>query len=462
MEKNPSEKENISAHIQDCIVFLAITSKEFLKSIRLSLPVNFLSSKYAAKSVELCYSYWDNFNDPPLDHFYDEVQKSVSNLDENERSLFIQYIKRIQDMRPPNLLYVLSQLSTYIQRRELEKAVINAAEFIQHNQLTEAENILYKALKAGIHRVDTGLDFLRSNVPMRASGEYQHYLMSTGIAKLDDHVGGYKRGQFIVFLGNPKGLKTWSLIHLAKTAMIHGLNVVHISHEMGEEEMEDRYDMMLGAMVSQPEPRKVEYNFYNGNEIEMAESERPSIHDWKAAIRNRQKLRRHGGRLFIKKFPMGSATMLEVDRYLHYLELTERIQIDVVINDYADIMAPIDGKKELRHQINDSYMYHKRIADERNCLVVTASQTNRNAIGNSKLTGKDFAEDIRKMANVDLGIAIARTEEDVEDGIATLHVIASRSSGMYASVLIGSVIEMGQFAVWSAPIAMKSGFEGEG
>jgi len=446
------KQDAINPHLQDCVVYLSITSEEFLKLCRATFRPEHMPTVYGQFILRLCFAYWDQFRTAPSDHFHDELVRQIKTLPEEDRGQLSAYVRRIQSMRVPNFQYVISRLSDYIRRREMELAAVDFAEMIARGEIDEAQDLMLNALKSGIHQVDVGIDYLRAQMPRRARPDYNQALMTTGISELDKIVKGYRRKQFIVFLGAPKGMKTWCLCHLARTALLHGLNVVHISHEMDDEEMETRYDQMIGSMVN-GESKEVKFTFFDRKtgEMDRTTEVRPSVNDWKAAMTARQKIRRFGGRLFIKKYPMGTATMRDVDRYLHYLELTEGVAADVIINDYADIMAPLDARADYRHQINQTYVYHKRIADERNALMVTVSQCKADAIGRSRMTRKDFAEDIRKIANVDVGFGIAQSEEDEAEGLALLHVLASRTS-MSGSVLIGPALEMGQFAVWSAPI----------
>ena len=123
----------------------------------------------------------------------------------------------------------------------------------------------------------------------------------------------------------------------------------------------------------------------------------------------------------------------EVDRLLSYLERYESFIPDVFVNDYADIMAPSPGmeRKDERHILNDLYIRHKRLADERNILVITASQLNA-AGGKKRLVDRDnFANDIRKAANVDSAFAICQTEAQERANRGNLMVLLNRTGKQF-------------------------------
>ena len=455
----PSEKSNpiIGAHLQDCIVRLSIESEDFLRMVRPVLSPDLLTSRIPAEMYTICVGYWDTFGRPPGDHFHDEVVRFVKQRPTSEQSYYVDYIQKIRALEKPDVAYVLGRINDFVRAREFEKAAIKFAEFTVQGDFTAAENVMHKALRSGIGRFEMGLDYFRNiGLPLRSDPERNKWLMRTGFKPLDKYIGGYKRGQFLCFMGGYKGKKSWACIHTGVAGLMQGLTVVHVSHEMTVEEIETRYDMMLGGMSSQRNPEAFTLTIFNEDEgeFEEIEIEPDSVYNLKKVKQIRQRARRYGGRLLIKKYPMGMVDMREIDRYLQHLEM-EGIIADVLINDYADIMAPLDSRKEFRHQINESYIYHKRLADERNIFVVTASQVPDKAVRSPRISIKDFAEDRRKAGNVDMALAIGQTEEQEEDGIATIIVVANRSGPQGLKFLVGSVPRIGQMALWSAPISSR-------
>jgi hypothetical protein len=114
-------------------------------------------------------------------------------------------------------------------------------------------------------------------------------------------------------------------------------------------------------------------------------------------------------------------------------------------------MAPIDGQKSPRDQINETYIWHKRIADERNILVVTASQGTREALERPRFSLRDFAEDIRKVANCDMAFGLCQSRQQNEDSVGRFVLMASRDTEMVGvESVFGMALDIGQFIVWEA------------
>jgi len=287
-----------------------------------------------------------------------------------------------------------------------------------------------------------------SNVQHRESDPI---LMRTGIKALDRFIGGYRRGQLVCTLGGLKAGKTWWLMHTARAALLQGLKVVHISHEVQLDEMETRYDMMFSGRGSKNVGQYVKYIRYDHSRDEMVTSriKIKTVYDPKKVMKARHAVLRFGGSLRIKKYPMGQCSPAEIERYLNYLESFESLIPDVLIIDYLDIMDLSSFGSELRHQLNSAYIWAKGIADERNILVLTVSQVTRAALKRRKVTAKDVAEDVRKGANVDLMLAIGRGEEEVDANLAGINIIANRSGVQDRSCTISLCFDIGQFCLSS-------------
>jgi hypothetical protein len=226
-----------------------------------------------------------------------------------------------------------------------------------------------------------------------------------------------------------------------------GLKVLYITHELTAEEVEMRTDMMLGGYVSKKEPQSVTIVETNENGEIVAKNEKiaDTIFNLPKVKFTRKLAKRFKGQLIIKKYPMGSCTMGELNRYLDYLEVYEDFIPDVLINDYADIMnLSLSESSSTRDRLNQTYIEHKRIADERNILVITPSQTTREAIEKVNLSRKDFAEDIRKLANVDMVVALSQSDEMAKEDRMKIHILASRSDDDRFGCIISQNIKIGQ------------------
>ena len=443
------ELPELPQHIQDCFVYLVIYDLDFIKAARHQVNPTHFDSDVVQDIVRLCYKYYDNFKEPINENLFLDLKNFISNINRREKELYYKYIEKINKITPPNVGYIISKISDFVKQKEFEQAADNFTDLIERKRFDDARSLMLTALKAGITKYERGLEYASTKVPTYHLKENE-ILMTTGITELDRIINGYKREEFICFLGGAKGKKTWSLVHLGKQALRSGLNVVHITHEVSAEEVEKRYDMSFGSLTSEYNQTDVTYRYYDENGLETNKNIilRDTVNNIDAVLKVRDKIKSVTGRLMIKKYPMGSCTMTMIEQYLDYLELYENFIPDVVINDYVDIMS-LGGSDNIatRDKLNNAYIMHKKLADERNILVATVSQANRQAIRKETMSMKDFAEDIRKAANVDLAIALVETDEEAESGIMRLWVLANRTGLQDRGCGISLNLQVGQFAI---------------
>lgn len=111
--------------------------------------------------------------------------------------------------------------------------------------------------------------------------------------------------------------------------------------------------------------------------------------------------------LFIKRklgfklstHPTKTLTVSEIDNILSRWEREDGFVADLIIVDYADILAP-EVRVEFRHQENDKWMRLRGLSQKRNALVVTVTQTDADSYERNTLSSKNFSEDKRKFGHV--------------------------------------------------------------
>lgn len=448
-----SEDKVVSQHLQDCFVYLAITSDEFLKLVRPVLIPGFFTSTISENLVQICYEFFDTFGRAPGDHFHDELVKKLPQVPEGDRVFYVEYLKNLQGIGKPDLDYVIKRASRFIQVRQYEEAAIKFATLVSEGQFEKAQNVMYAALKSGIQKENIGLNYISDHTGIYKRLDGPQYLVGTGVEHLDYLIRGLKRAQLLCYLGGFKGKKSWALQHLAKTGVEHGLSVLLLTHELTQDEVERRLDRMWGAMA-EPDgngdpaaPQQVDIKIRNPRtgEITIEKTLRPSVYNISEVLKVRKRVARTGGKIIIKKYPMNTCTLSEVNRYLDYLERFEKFIPDIIITDYGDIMAPEIDRGEPRHNLDAIYKGLKTLADERNVLVATASQGNRDAIRKKRPSQKDVAEDIRKLAHVDMMIGVCQTEDMVGQQIGSLWVIVNRGGKMDCGCSFLMNLDIGQF-----------------
>ncbi len=101
---------------------------------------------------------------------------------------------------------------------------------------------------------------------------------------------------------------------------------------------------------------------------------------------------------------------------------------DVVVIDYADILASLPGYREKNDQIDADWRHLKRLSQELHCLVVTATQSNAAAYNNKTrlLCRHHFSGRKTKLAHVDGMAGLNVSPEDKKNGVTRINWVVRR------------------------------------
>ena len=225
---------------------------------------------------------------------------------------------------------------------------------------------------------------------------------------------------------------TWALMDAGVVAVQNGLKVLHISLEMSEHQMSKRYWMALSGQLNESND-EINYSYFEkmdtGNEKcwaikhKIISRQAVSIADIESKQKNLRRLFR-GVDLRVLAVPAYSLTVEALESKLDKLAQQEQYIPDVIIVDYADIMAPSE-KGDYRNQLDGIWKRLRGLAQSRKAVVFTASQSGRQSI-DKNADSKDIAEDIRKLAHITSMVALNQTPEEKKNGILRLKQLALR------------------------------------
>ena len=456
------QEKVISQRIQDSFLYLCITNTEFLKSVYGQIKPEHFSSVVTKDLIEICFTFYRNFGKAPEQHFHDELMHTISLKDDTTKSHYVIYANKLQEMAPPNSSYVIAQVNDFVQAREFELAIVKASKLVTSGRLDTAREVMYESMKIGIEKQNIGEFLIKDGIPSYMDeGASNLPLMTLGFDVIDDKLRRKLcRTDFLLVYGAYKGKKSFSLVHFGIQALLHGLKVVHISHELSKEDTEMRYMQGLGCLTKSEdrsaEGVTVEDIDNDGNTIKTQIIRPDNIWDLDRIRKLRRDVGRFNGQVLIKKYPQATCTMKEIKRYLDYLETYEGYIPDVVINDYIEKMyIPSEGERR-NDAINDMYMESKGIADDRGVLMVTASQVTGAALNKLRLGKGDSAEDKRKIGNVDLAISVAQ-QQDMENRMVAW-VVANRNGPENFGCNFATNLDIGQFNVKCWPLQQKQDY----
>lgn len=250
--------------------------------------------------------------------------------------------------------------------------------------------------------------------------------------------------------------KSWFAVHCGRQAAVQGARVVHVSLEMDEDRVAQRYYMtFLGIAMRRDK--------YPMTTLELDELERaigyktrpvspraafadPRIRDW-----IRQRIKPWGtrlGRIVIKRFPTGQLTVDGLRGYLDYLEQVRKFVPQVLIVDYPDLMRL--STRDLRVDTGRTYVNLRGLAVERAVALVAPTQGNRASLDASTVRASMVAEDKTKLDTSDTVLLYSQTRSERKRGLARLRLEYSRDSERGHVIVMTQSYPTGQYVVRSA------------
>lgn len=119
------------------------------------------------------------------------------------------------------------------------------------------------------------------------------------------------------------------------------------------------------------------------------------------------------GRMFIREYPTSCCTTIDVENYIKHIQEVEGFKVDVVVIDYINIMANYRNMNS-----EDTYNKIKQISEDlraiavrQECLIVTATQSNRGAFDSEDITMSGIAESAGLIYTADTIYGIIQTPD---------------------------------------------------
>ena len=100
---------------------------------------------------------------------------------------------------------------------------------------------------------------------------------------------------------------------------------------------------------------------------------------------------------------------------------------ELIIVDYGDLLKPISIQREKRQDLETIYEELRGIAQENNCPLWTASQTNRSGLNAEVITMESISEAFNKCFVADFIFSVSRTIEDKTTNSGRIFVAKNRN-----------------------------------
>lgn len=424
------KREKLNTLSEKDIIYQLIVSDKFCREIVPVLNPKFLEVSYIKIVAIWIKDYFQKFKEAPKKNIIKLYRSHIDELkDESLQENILTFIEKLDkdydSIKVSNEDFAIQNAIKYLKTRSLKNFSEDIDSYIASGDIEKAENCVTKFRKVEIASGE-GVSLLDDSDIITESFTEEQDLLFAYPGDFGRLIGDIHREDFIAFLAPMKAGKTYQLVDFGIEALKNNLKVVMYSLEMSRANMIKRVWTALSGQITKDIEIEIPYFEEDGDkwriEKKVVNKKASSVLEVQKKQRSLKRLFR-GGAFRIYAEPAYSMTVESLENKLDDLAY-EGFYPDVIIIDYADIMAPSD-KNEYRQQIDGIWKRLRALAQKRKAVVVTASQTNRGAISR-EVEAEDVAEDVRKIAHVTSMVAISKTKYCKQNKLAIFGQMAIR------------------------------------
>jgi len=445
--------------MQENLLYLMAYDTEAAKTIHTVVPLSMYDGAYRLV-MESLYNYYRRYDVCPEDHLIDlcVILKSGHPKSIQDITDILESVLETRRSGGVNASFVMDQLGDFVRAQRLKSSILLAADTLQEGDLDKAEEALRKTLgESTITSFDPGTIFGTPD-SLEFMIDDAEVVIPTGVKSLDVYKLGPTKKEMMLFIAPPKKGKSWWQVHLGKMALMSGYTVVHITLEMSEHRVIQRYVQALFSMSKHPSSfRSVKFSTNKFGQLVgfdiVERHDNKSLHDsgiYKWVAKQTKRIRPP---LVVKEFPTGELTPQQLDAYLNTLGQQKGIVPDLLIVDYPDLMRIPTNTYRL--ELGNIYKALRGIAVKYNLALSVVSQSNRASVSDSTTTAEMVGEDYSKIATADSVLTYSQTQAEKAYGLARLSVDRSRNEMDGYTVVISQNYVFGQFCLRDVAMRQK-------
>lgn len=401
-----------------------IVSDEFIKQLAPTLQQKYLKATSSRHIMNWCLEYFDKYGEAPKELIQDIYVQYKDKLPEEDSEIIAKTLSHINKLHQKNekinTEYMVDKAVQYIKGRRLDLLRESIEDELDLGNIEKAEALVTSFTAVNrIERKTTNLWDDNQIVDKIFDNEHKEVFKMPGVA--GELMGYFTRSNLYAYAGVAKRGKTRWLAQTATTAAMQGCNTLLIELEMDDEEISD---ILLNNFVRKPKYEKELTLPYFTEENDIAYR---VVHGEAKTHKEYEKWRKKGK---MRCAPLhrivanpSEATIPDLEAEIAKLEFYEGFSPDVIIIDYADIIA---GKgHDARDRVNNIWLALKTWAKKYHCAVITATHMNGEAL-KKDAEAWNVGEDKRKLNHVAGMYILNQTEEEKKQGIMRIKATATR------------------------------------
>lgn len=431
------KRQKLDALSERDIIIGLIVSDKFCREVTPCLDPKDLEIEYTRIVAGWVKWYYQKFKTAPKSDILKLYRAKIEEIkDDDLQENILSFIEKVNDdfdsIRNFNEEFMVQKSIDYLKMRSLKNLSADIESFVQMGDIQKAENILtkYRKVEANGNESVSLLHDSEKVISSFIDDDDFLFQMSGAYGKV---VGKINRNDFIAYLAPIKRGKTWHLMYSAQCALQAGLKVVYFSCEMSQDKMIKRFWRGLSGQCD-VDTEGIDYPYFELNDDGKYVVKHKSINRKAVSfsdVRKKQKTMQRlfrGGDIRLFAVPTDTLTVSQLEMKIEDLIYDGYIP-DVIVIDYADIMAKNEGdRSDYRNQIDGIWKRLRGLAQKLNVAVITASQSTRDTI-DKDVKASDVAEDMRKLAHVTAMVSLNQTPDEKQQNVMRVKQLIVREEG---------------------------------
>ena len=476
-------------YIERQITTAAILNTDYLRQIEEFYKPQYIEANSARKILEWCFSYYRKYKKAPGKHIQNIYVHKLKNkqIDKKTAQVVELVLENLsQNEEVTNVGYLVDQTKEYFKQRSLLILSEDIQNELEQGNIIDAEAIAL-SYKPPTELIKNDIDpFTKQVKPIirKAFEERKNPLIRFpgALGKFWNHE--LVRGGFVALMGHEKIGKTFLLIEMAMRAIRSKAKVaffqagdmteaqqarriaIYLNKRSDQErycrgmfvpkldcwlnqcdecDRDEResdelifkkkkditYNSLVEAVAKYPDYRPCHNcrNIIGSVWLEWRKPIQPltAKHAYKSLITFG---RRYKGRLRISTHANEELTITKVERILEQWEKSIDFIPDVVIIDYADILAPCRDiyRLEFRQQQNKIWQRMRALSEKKQVLLLTATQAKATSYNKKLLDLSDYSEDKRKYAHTTAMYGLNQLPDEKRIGLLRINELVIRES----------------------------------
>ena len=384
---------------QENMCQLILCDRAFADQIKEVLNINFLEFNYLQVFVKRIFSYKEKYGMHPSD----SIMTTILRAEISEENQLVQkqvrdFFARMKKTEVQDKEYIKDTSIDFCKKQVLKGAILKSVPLLKKSSFEDIQKLINEAMKLG-NSSDGGYYYIK-DFEKRFEIKTRNPV-TTGWKVIDDlNKGGLGKGELGVVIAPTGAGKSMALVHLGAQAVKESKTVIHYTLELADTVVASRYDSCITGI-----PLREVFN------------KKDEIYE---------EIKDLDGQLIVKEYPTKSAGVSTLRNHLEKLQQRD-IFPEMIIVDYADLLRSKSKNDEKRHQLESIYEELRSIAQEFECPVWTASQTNRSGLNAEVITMEAISEAFNKCFVADFIFSISRTIQHKNSNGGRIFVAKNRN-----------------------------------